>query len=234
MNVVLVYLRMYADVVANTAKAIVKSPWTMILPILLAIGFYFLALLLGPLGIVGGFAFNLAEAAGFSAYLYFVGEVVAKSTTSLLELKKSFGVYFWSVVSFRFVLWVASLFLGTALPNNQQSASMLNALWLVALIALNAVPETIYVKGTRGGVDTIMVSFAFLQEHLLHWLVPNGLILAFGWFAKDHIPYDLAGLLSSAVLLGALFHVAMVFRGTLYVALDGSTHRQRMFRYRKQ
>jgi hypothetical protein len=34
------------------------------------------------------------------------------------------------------------------------------------------------------------------------------------------------------ILLGAALHAAMVFRGYLFLALDGSSHRQRMFAHR--
>ena len=223
---------MYGEVFANTGKAVVKVPWTLALPIALIIALFFLGMLSGGLGIVGGFLYGLAEAAAVSTYLYFTGEVVARSTTSVKELTKAFKVYFWSWVSIRFVIWIAFLVLETVLPKTSETARLVIALQLVMLVALNAVPETIYVKGTRSGIDTIMASFRFLQEHWIEWLLPNALLFAAGWYLSRFIPYDRVGQLATMVLLGALLHVAMVFRGTLYVALDGSTHRQRMFRYR--
>lgn len=231
-NVFLVYLRLYGDVFTSTGQALIKSPWTLALPVALAVAFGFLGALLAPLGLVGGILLGLAQAAALSAYCYFLGEVVAKSHTSIRELRKSFGVYFWSWVSVRFVLWVAELVLVTVLPQTEQTGRLLTALWLVVLIALNAVPETIYVKGTRSGIDTIMTSFRFLQEHWVEWLLPNALLIATGWYARRFIPPDTLGFISTMMLFGALLHVAMVFRGTLYLALDGSTHRQRMYRYR--
>ena len=234
MNVVLVYLRLYADAFVNTGKALLKAPWTLALPMGLFVAFWFLAQLLSPLGsLVGGFLLGLAQAAAASAYLYFTGEVVAKSAVTLAELRKSFGVYFWSVMGLGFVLWIADMVLGAVLPATPQTATMLTALWLVAAVALNAAPETIYVKGTRSGTDTIMTSFRFLQEHSLLWLVPNALLIAGFWYSLRFLGGDLVGLITTLLLLGAVFHVAMIFRGTLYVALDGSTHRQRMFHYRR-
>lgn len=224
---------MFGDVFVNTFKALIKAPWTLALPMGLAVGFFFFGMLLSPLGsLVGGFLLGLVQTAAFSAYLYFTGEVVAKSTVSLKELRKSFGVYFWSVMGLGFVLWIARIALNAVLPATPQTDTLLTALWLVVAIALNAAPETIYVKGTRSGTDTIMASFHFLQEHSLLWLIPNALILAAGWYSQRFIPGDIVGTITTLLLLGALFHVAMIFRGTLYVALDGSTHRQRMFRYR--
>ncbi|MBL9038361.1 MAG: hypothetical protein JNG84_07605 [Archangium sp.] len=232
MNVLSVYLRLYGTSVVDAVKAVAKSPWTLVLPVGLGVAFFFLAMVLAPLGLVGGVLLGFARAAGLSAYLYFVGELVSKSPTSLSELKKSFGVFFWSVIGVSFVLWVVDIVLGIALENNPQKEQLLGALDLISLIALNAVPETIYVKGTRSGVDTIMVSFRFLQESWIEWFLPNGLLIAAVWFGRGFIPFELVGALPVVIGFAVLFHVVMVFRGFLYLALDGSTHRQRMFRFR--
>jgi hypothetical protein len=233
-NVVLVYLRMYGDCALGALKAIVKNPWTLALPVGLSVAWTLAASLLGPLGIVGGFLMGLAQAAAFSAYLYFTGEVVSRSNTSLKELRKSFGVFFWSVIGLRFVLWIADLALDSVLTKNPQRGAILTAVALVELIALNAAPETIYIKGTRSGVDTIMASFQFLQEHWIEWFLPNGLLIAGAWLLVTRLTFvfPLVGALGLALAGGVLFHLVMVFRGQLYLALDGSTHRQRMYRYR--
>jgi hypothetical protein len=233
-NVLLVYLRMYGDCLASAFKAVVKNPWTLALPVGLSVAWTLAASLLGPLGLVGGFLLGFAEAAAFSAYLYFTGEVVSRSATSLKELRKSFGVFFWSVIGLRFVLWIVDLALESVLAKNPQRGALLTAVALVELIALNAAPETIYIKGTRSGVDTIMASFQFLQEHWIEWFLPNGLLIAGAWLAATRLGFalSLVGALGLALGTGVLFHVVMVFRGQLYLALDGSTHRQRMYRYR--
>lgn len=234
MNVLLVYLRMYGDCVAGAFKAIAKNPWTLALPLGLSVAWTFTASLLAPLGLPGGFLMGFAQAAAFSAYLYFTGEVVARSNTSLKELRKSFGVYFWSVVGLRFVLWILDLALSSVLAQNPQKAAVLTAVALVELIALNAAPETIYIKGTRSGVDTILASFQFLQEHWIEWFLPNGLMIGAAYLVATRLTFvfPVLGALGLALASGLLFHLAMVFRGLLFVALDGSTHRQRMYRYR--
>ena len=66
-----------------------------------------------------------------------------------------------------------------------------------------------------------MIGAAPLIIALLWFTVTNG------WLAM--IP---GGMLTVSVIGGALLHVVMVFRGFLYVALDGSTHRQRMYKFR--
>jgi hypothetical protein len=112
---------------------------------------------------------------------------------------------------------------------------MLKALTMMELIVLNAAPEVIYLKRSSGGIETIQRSFSFLQENWIEWFLPNVLILGFVWLViNGTIPVGALPLpvITVPVLGGALLHVVMVYRGFLFQTLDGSTHRQRMFRFR--
>jgi hypothetical protein len=174
-----------------------------------------------------------------SCYLYFLGEVVGGSRVSLRELGPSVGKYLWSVLAVLFVLWVAQFLLSMALPRTPNAALAFRFLSLVAFVLLNAVPEVLYLRGIYGGLATFERSFRFIQQNWLEWFIPNLPLLALAWFGVD-----LVGLLFAfqpsldpislmmAVAFGALFHTFMVFRGHLFEALDGSSHRQRMYRSR--
>ncbi|HZH04706.1 MAG TPA: hypothetical protein VEY30_13050, partial [Myxococcaceae bacterium] len=107
------------------------------------------------------------------------------------------------------------------------------ALTLVAVVLLNAAPEVIYQRGTYGGLATIQESVSFLQANWLEWLLPN-LVLGGALYAVwAYMPLaGLVGLVATTALGGALLHVGMLFRGHLFGELVGSSHRQRMFRYR--
>jgi len=77
----------------------------------------------------------------------------------------------------------------------------------------------------------------FLQSNWLEWGVPNALLLAALWLVLGEAAVSLGvlglpGVLVLSALVGGLFHLVMVFRGHLFAALDGTSHRQRMFRYR--
>jgi hypothetical protein len=236
MNVVVVYLRLYAQCVGNALGAIARNGWTLLLPMGLVVAFMFLATLLAPLGLVGGFLLAFARTAGASAYCYFLAMLVGKQRTGLFDLKKSLGAYFWSWMNLFFVLWIVDLALGAALATNPQRGAMLSVVSVMELFALNAAPETIYLKGSSGGLETVQRSFAFLQDSWVEWLAPNALFLAGAWWLVQRgaavlffVPFGSVGI---ALLGGALLHGVMVFRGFLFEALDGSTHRQRMFRYR--
>jgi hypothetical protein len=234
MNVVLVYLRLYGSCLANAFAALMKNLWTLALPMLLEVALYFLATLFGGSRFVGGIALGLAMSAACSIYTFFVAGVVARDRMNLRDLKTSIGAYFWTWTNLFFVLWVVDLLLDAVLATNPQKTAIQSVVFLMKLLVLNATPETIYLKRTWGGLETITRSFRFLQENWIEWFIPNGLIVAGLYVFATRWLALLGGLGVIVALLGAgaLFHVAMVFRGFLYEALDGTTHRQRMFRYR--
>lgn len=236
MKVIAVYARIYGQAFTNALAAIVKNAWTLLLPMGLAVAWLHLGTFVGnsmdPWS--GGLVISLLEGAAFSIYSFFLGGLVAQQKVGLDQLKTSIGTYFWSWLNIFFVVWIAGLVLKPIFTANPNLAMPVT---LVLLIALNTVPETIYLKGTRGGIDTITRSFGFMQENWIEWFVPNGLVLAiivvgmvFGTVVLSL--FGTVGTLGIGLLLGILTHVYAVFRGFLYEALDGSTHRQRMFRFR--
>jgi hypothetical protein len=225
-----VYLRIYAECLRETGRGLGKNVWTLLLPVGLKLAFDSLTALLtaavGPL--IGGFVIGLILAAVASCYLYFLGGVVARSKVSVKEFSQSIRTYFWSVTNVMFVLWIASLVSGALLQPLPQGGVLIALMWLFVLLICNATPEVIYIRGTYGGLATLQRSLQFLQDNWIEWAFPNLLWLAL-------LAATLYGNLpnwASAVLFGAVFHVGMVYRGHLFEKLDGSNHRQRMFRYR--
>ena len=172
-------------------------------------------------------------AAAASCYLYFLGEVVAKSRVKLDEFGRSIGVYFWSVANVFFVYWIVGLIISLAVPPGQR-AIFEQLLFLAAVILLNAAPEVIYQRGSNGGLETAQRSIRFLQENWIEWGIPNLLLLA-AWYFLPPNPLGMLGGLGSileAIIEGAFLHLVMVFRGFLFAALDGTSHRQRMYKWR--
>jgi hypothetical protein len=183
-------------------------------------------------GLVGGFLMSLLFAACASSFLYLVEMIVRTNRASWEDFTRSFGVYLWDVVGVSFALWifwfVATPFLHQ-LPQGRVAALAIN---LVLIVFFNAVPELIYL-GHSGLVDLLSRSYRFIADNWIEWFPPN-LVLMAGLYTLWHLPLG-AGLaiLVGQVALAALFlYFAMVVRGFLFIELDGSTRRARLFRHK--
>ncbi len=231
---VVVYARIYGQAFVNALAVIGRNLWTLVLPIGLMVAFQALGSLVSPMGYAGGFVMSLARSAVLSVYTYFVAQIVAKQRVGVADLRTSIGAYFWTWVNVFFAIWIISLLLGPMMLT-AESRQLRDALVMLSLVVFNAAPEVIYIKGTNGFVETAQRSFGFLQENWIEWFIPNALILGVIWLMIDGI-IPLRALpfpgITVPVVLGALLHVVVVFRGFLFQALDGSTHRQRMFKNR--
>jgi hypothetical protein len=233
MKVLTVYLRIYADAFRQALTGIGKNAWTVLLPIGLLYANGLASGLVLTIPVFGQLLVWIVWAAAASCYLYFLGEVVAKSRVKLDEFGRSIRAYFWSVANLFFVFWVASLLVRFMVPPAQQPV-FTQLLFLAVAILLNAAPEVIYQRGSYGGLETVQRSISFLQANWIEWGIPNLLLLALWYFLPPH-PLGMLGAVGSileAVIEGAFVHLAMVFRGFLFTALDGTSHRQRMYRYR--
>jgi len=240
MKIFFVYARLYGECLRKAMAAIRKNPWTLLLPVVLLFAYRNISELLGPLrvidrlGLIGGILMVLVVAALISCYLYFTGEVVSQSRVRVSEFGRSIGTYLWAVVNLGFVVWVARLLLSLALRANPRAAGTAELLLLLAsFILLNPAPEIIYARGTYGGLATVQRSIAFVQQNWIEWFVPNLPLAALALILVSMLDQlDAPVAWAAQIPIGAFYHVAMVFRGHLFLALDGSTHRQRMFRYR--
>ena len=233
MNVLTVYLRIYADAFRQALTGIRNNAWTVLLPIGLLYANSLASGLVLSIPYLGQFLVWIVWAAAASCYLYFVGEVVAKSRVKLDEFGRSIRAYFWSVANLFFVFWIATLVISLLVPPPQQPV-FTRLLFLAAAILLNAAPEVIYQRGSYGGLETAQRSINFLQANWIEWGIPNLLLLALWYFLPPN-PLAMLGAIGSileAVIEGAFVHLVMVFRGFLFAALDGTSHRQRMYRYR--
>ncbi len=225
-------LRLYADCFRRTGGAIRRSPWTLALPIVYALILVVAGVLLSPLGMIGTFIANIISDLCISSFLYFLAQSVAGSPSRPSELKDSFLVYFWPVISFYFVIWIASWLLGAALRANPQGEKIELALFGVAAVLLNAVPEVIYQKSEVGGLGIVAASVRFIQTHWIEWFIPNLLLggVVYGAIAVLlYVPYSL---FIVPPVVGALAYFIMTFRGNLFSLLDRHSPHQLKMKYR--
>lgn len=234
MTIFVVYARLYLACLVRAARAIKKSPWTLLLPMAVSGTMLLATTFLSGLGFLSGIATTLAFSALFSSYLYFVGGLVTDARVRLAELSRSFGPYFWDIINLGFVVWVLELLLGFVLARNPQSAIVLAIVHFAEFVLLNVAPEVIYIRHTYGGMATVQTSIRFIHENWIEWFIPNLILGAAFYYGipvllQRGVPFVVIGLTA-----GALFHLVMVFRGCLFTELDASSHRQRMYKYRAQ
>ncbi len=227
------FLRMYADALRDTVRAVGKSPWTLLLPMAYLVGVGLLIPFIAQLGIAGGFIFALLRTALLASLLYIVSEMVGGSKVAGQEVPNSFEPYFWSVLNVFFMLWIGSLILGPMIAQHPKAAAIQLGLTAILGVLLNAVPEMIYQRGEYGLLAPLMASIQFVQDHWLEWLPPNLLLLAWWFYGRDLLFSRLPmGFLVDGVVTGALFLFGMVFRGFLFRELTTSNPRQRELRAR--
>jgi len=188
------------------------------------------ALLASGLGIAGGLLMSLVWASCVSSFLSLVEMMVRTGRVSWRDFQRSFGAYLWDVVGVTFVLWVVFVVATPALRSVPQGPGLLLALNLLIIVLFNAVPELIYLRHASS-LELLTESFAFISDNWIEWFPPN--LLAGGvLYLVAQWPLDglLAGLRTAAVAL--FVYGLMVFRGLLFLELDGSSRRGRAFRHR--
>jgi hypothetical protein len=232
----MLYLRLYRECLQRTFAGLRKSPWTLALPVFYMIASAVAAMLLAPLGMVGGFLMTIVATMCMASSLYFIGQTVLGSPSRIDELPRSFG-FFWPVMSFGFVLWISMEILRYALAANPKRDIIFLGVAIVSGVLLNVVPEVIYQKDQVNGLSIIGESAGFVQKHWIEWFIPTGilaaLVVALSWGLLLVLPPSLAGF--GAILLGpvagVLGWVVAVFRGNLFHALDTTSPYQLKMRY---
>jgi hypothetical protein len=183
-------------------------------------------------GLIGGFLMSLLISACASSFLYLVEMIVRTNRASWEDFTRSFGVYLWDVVGVSFALWLFWFVATPILHQVPQGHVAVLAINLVLVVLFNAVPELIYL-GHSGLVDLLSRSYQFIANNWIEWFPPNLLLMA-GLYGLWNMPVGNSLPLSLAVTAAsALFlYFAMVVRGFLFIELDGSTRRARIFRHK--
>jgi hypothetical protein len=232
MSTVIIYARIYGVCFSKALVGIARNAWTLLLPIALVFAWELLAgALIQGLGMAGGIISALLRSALVSCYIYFTGEVVAHSHVRLSDFMTSIKAYFWSVVNLFFVLWIAQLVLGLSMARNPNLDLIISAIYLLVFVLMPTL-EVIYQRGSYGGMDTLQRSLKFLQENWIEWFLPQAPIVAALIYWRHELGLLLVTNLWMYLVVGAALHLLMVFRGQLFSVLDGSSHRQRLFKYR--
>lgn len=194
----------------------------------------------GPLSIISGFISYFIQSAIISNYLYLLFNIINYNRFNFNDFKQGFTAFIWKVYGVFFIIYIGRLLLST-LGILGSGAIFLNMIIsIVALVVLNALPESIYLKSYTPA-DTLMYALEFMKENWLNWLIPNVVLIGLIYIITGNI---LTGFISTSVGFGfglssrsillyivgqVIFSFMMIYRGHLFKILSTSTRRKRMF-----
>lgn len=219
-------LALYFDTLRETGNALMRGPFVWLFLLGLPVVITVASIILGPLGIIGGFIIGFGAVYLYGAYLYGVGQSVSRrNALGIGIIRESMGHHVWDVMGIAFLHWILSMALQFgSLPD---AIPMLVA--VVTFILFNPWPEVIHTEPVQGSMDILVRAFRFMQSNGPEWVLPHIVLFAFG-FGFTMVPGDL----SSTMALGAgvFLHPVMVFRAVLYRKLVVGSRRSRAWRGR--
>ena len=195
------------------------------------------ALLLAPLGIIGGMVLGVVLAACASSGLYLIENVVRMSKATLQDFTRGFTVYIWDVLTLAFIFWIPMRLLAQFAFTTPNGPLLYLAVQILLYVIFNAVPELIY-QGRVSGLALLSASYQFIVENWIEWLLPNLLVGIAGYLLRSLVyqlvtplPFFLQYFLVEAAF-GLFLTFLMIFRGLLFGELNGTTRRSRVYRYK--
>jgi len=182
------------------------------------------------LGFLGGIVTSLVFAACVSSFLHLVEVIIQSGKVGLEDFRRSFGMYLWDVVALSFLAWLFFAFATPAVLSLPQGPVLLLCIHIGLFVFFNAVPELIYLARLRL-VDLLAQSYRFISDNWIEWLPANvaaaGLLVIL-W----SIPFPPFLAWVPVLLTPLLAYFWMVMRGLLFLELQSTGRRGRIFQYR--
>jgi len=245
MNIINDIILVNKEILKRTKDSISRNPEVLLLGVVYSImsilaGALIFNLLAG-LGILLGIIYALVESAIVSSYLFVLDNVIVYNRFRWKDIQNGLTYYIRKVYGVLFIFYLANLILGFL--SNLLGPIIVAIVFLtgiVAFIALNPLPEALYVKD-RDSLQTILYCVDFMRENWLNWLVPNMVLAGMlylttgGLFNGGLNPFKALSFstsISSIILYivgSAILSTGMVYRGHLFKLLSTTTLRKRMF-----
>ena len=195
------------------------------------------ALLVAPLGFIGGMILGVVLAACASSGLYLIENVVRMSKATFQDFTRGFTVYIWDVLTLAFIFWIPMRLLAQFAFTTPNGPLFYFAVQILLYVIFNAVPELIY-QGRVSGLALLSASYQFIVENWIEWLLLNILVGIAGYLLRSLVyqlvtplPFFLQYFLVEAAF-GLFLTFLMIFRGLLFGELNGTTRRSRVYRYK--
>jgi hypothetical protein len=195
------------------------------------------AMLVAPLGIVGGIVMGLVLAACASSGLYLIENVVRMGNASLQDFARGFSVHIWDILTIAFIFWIPMRLLAQVAYTTPNGPLLYLGVQILLYVIFNAVPELIY-QSRVSGLALLSASYQFIVENWIEWLLPNLLVGVAGYLLRNVVyqlvsplPFFLQYFFVEATF-GLFLTFLMIFRGLLFSELNGTTRRSRVYRYK--
>src|SRR5688572_23524727 len=239
MSTVQATLWLYTTALRRSWESLLKNWVVSFAPWVYAALLSILAIVVAPLGIIGGLVLGLATQACISSGLYLIKNIVESRRADLKDFVNGFTVYLWELLGIAFILWIPMRVLAMALASTPNGGLIFALIQLAIYILLNPAPELIY-QTRSSGIALISDSYNFIVENWLEWLLPN-IVLTIGGYLilniLNAITTGLPGVVQVFIItvgMGLCVSYFMIFRGFLFAELYGSTRRSRAYRYKTQ
>jgi hypothetical protein len=246
-------LRLIEDIVLvqkysikNASKSFIKN-WPIVFTGFVYMTLNILAIIVintlfrGILSLLAGIIFAIVSSSLISNYLYLLSNIINNNRITLQNFKDGFTYYLWEIYGVFFIIWIASYVLSAVSGIfGSQSYYLVSLLRIIALVLLNALPETIYQK-SYAYYENLLYAFEFIKENWINWFLPNIIFFAALYFLTDTIYTELftiyIGLpgeislesIIRYIIAQSIFSFMMIYRGYLFKLLSTSTRRKRMF-----
>lgn len=199
--------------------------------------------------ILAGFALYFISAALLSSYFYILYSVIKYQKFEFQDIKRGLRTYLYEITRILFIGWIAGMvafnvvvpILSNSMGGYLSPTTLTNIITIIVLIALNPLPEVIYLK-RRTGLEGIQYTFEYMKENWIEWMIPNIILLGLLYMVTGKI---MISLFSTGIsfnpsiltirtlglyLIGQIiFSFTMIYRGVLMEILSTSTRRKRMF-----
>lgn len=163
---------------------------------------------------------------GFIMSILYTG--VKDTGSSIVFQDYDFKPFAIKIIQVGFVIYIAQIILSPIAMNFYFIVT------IIAMIVLNALPETIYLED-YDGYNSIKASVEFLKDNALNWGLPNIIIMALIYASIDGVSLftglyfsDLKSVIKSVVVI-LIMGIYLMYRGMLFEILNGSSRRKREF-----
>ena len=229
-------LWIYATALRRSWECAAKNWVVSFAPLVYGLIFSLAAILVAPLGILGGLIFGVVSQACVSSGLHLIRNMVESGKAGFNDFLNGFTAYLWELIGIAFILWIPMRLAAMALASVANGGLIYFMIQIALYILLNPVPELIY-QSRVSGIELLGASYNFIVENWLEWFVPNIILTVAGYSLLNLLDVMVGGLpafmqlLVVAFALGLCLIYFMAFRGFLFAELHGTTRRSRIYRF---